>query len=74
MLTIREVASRLNASPSLVYDLLKHGRLPFIRIGTKRQGGLRIRECDLDEFLESNRRVAVHATTPVKVRLKHLKL
>lgn len=74
MLTIKEVADRLNASPSLVYDLLKLGRLPYIRIGTRRQGGLRIRECDLEEFLEANRRVAVKATPTTRVKLKHLKL
>ncbi len=73
MLTIKEVATRLNASSSLVYDLLKLGRLPFIRIGTKRQGGLRIRECDLEQFLEENRRVAVQARPPAKMKLKHLK-
>lgn len=69
-----QVAMLLNSSTSLVYNLMKEGRLPFIRIGTGKQGGKRIREDDLERFLEENRVVSRSLDPPVTVRLKHLKL
>jgi excisionase family DNA binding protein len=74
MMTVSQVAERLNCSPSLVYELLRQGRLPFIRIGTGAQGGKRVREEDLSQFIEGNR-VAEHSgAPPPRVKLKHLEL
>lgn len=72
LLLVSEVADRLNCSESLVYELLKQGRLPHINIGLGRQGGKRICEEDLEKFLEENRVNGGSVTEPVG--LKHIKL
>lgn len=46
--TIPEVAKYLKMSKSKVYDLVKTKRIPHIKIGRN----VRIRESDLDEWLE----------------------
>ena len=46
--TIPEVADYLKMSKSKVYDLVKKEKITFIKIGRN----VRIRECDLDEWLE----------------------
>ena len=47
---IKDVAKRLNASPSFVYDLLSH-ELKHYRLG-KGQGGVRVSEEHLQEYLD----------------------
>lgn len=74
MLTVNQVAKHLNCSPSLVYELLRKGRLPFIRIGIGEQGCKRIRKEDLDQFIEDNRLVGQSIGPQDRVTLKHLKL
>lgn len=58
LLTVKQVAQRLNISPSFVYELLKSGRLKHYRLG-KGQGGLRISEKQLAAYLEG-----AEGTTP----------
>lgn len=62
---IKQVAEMLNCSVSFVYDLIAEGRLSAKRLG-KGQGGLRISETALNDFLDS---VSVDA-----LDLKHITL
>lgn len=50
--TIPEVAEYLKLSKSKVYDLAKRERITFIKIGRN----VRIRESDLDDWLEKQTR------------------
>ncbi|WP_146599765.1 helix-turn-helix domain-containing protein [Novipirellula aureliae] len=50
MLTVNEVADRLNVAPSTVYGLLSQGRLKCYRIGLGR-GTIRVSEDELARFL-----------------------
>ena len=51
LLTVDEVAERLNASPRFVRQLTSQRRLGFTRVGRK----IRIAETDLESFVESGR-------------------
>ena len=73
LLTVAEVAERLHCSTSLIYGLLKQGRLPYVRLGSG-QGGKRICESDLEQFIVENKVVEQQIAPPVKVKLKHLQL
>lgn len=54
LLTVEEVAQRLNVSVSFVYNLVADGtRLKFYRLG-KGQGGLRISERQLADYLRAS--------------------
>ena len=55
LLTVKQVAERLNCCESQVYALLGAGELPYIRIGLGKQGGKRIDEADLEELPNSRR-------------------
>lgn len=71
MLTVKQVAERLQVSKSIVYALIDAQRLPCHRIGLGR-GTIRISETDLGVYLDQNR-------TKEKTRLaagpiNHLKL
>jgi excisionase family DNA binding protein len=50
MLTVKDVAGRLNCSESFVYELLASGELKHFRLG-KGQGGKRVSEEQLQEYL-----------------------
>ena len=52
LLKIPEVAEQLNVSCSFVYQAISEGRLKFFRLG-KGQGGLRISQAQIDDFLAS---------------------
>src|SRR5262249_10205859 len=51
MMTVRDVAHRLSASPELVYKLCREGALGHLRLGTGR-GAIRITEGDLAAYLD----------------------
>ncbi len=74
LLTVKDVAERLNVSPSLIYQLVESGKLSVHRIGTGR-GTIRVSQSDLESYL-----AACHTETrspsPVlrKTRLKHIHL
>lgn len=74
MFTVREVATRLRVSPSLVYQLVEAGKLACHRIGTGR-GAIRISLLDLEAYLQECRSER-HTPMPKlpRPRLKHLKL
>lgn len=76
MLTVKEVAQRLNVSQSCIYQLVESGRIPHHRIGLGR-GAIRFTADDVAEFLAGNReQSASHgpASLPARAKLKHLKL
>ena len=49
LLTAKEAAAVLRVKPPQVYDLLRRGSLPAVRIGRRR---LRVDEAKLREFIE----------------------
>jgi excisionase family DNA binding protein len=51
LLKASEVASILNISRSLVYNLIQTGKIPHIRINQS----VRVRQDDLNKFIEGNR-------------------
>lgn len=78
MLTVKQVADRLNVSINCVYQLVNTGKLACHRIGVGR-GAVRVDESDLNAFLEESR-VARNSPAPVRDRpakqgpFKHLRL
>ena len=64
-LTVKQVAQRLNVSPSIVYQLLDSGRLSCHRIG-KGRGTIRINESDL-EMTNSPQQAVQHIKDMLKV-------
>lgn len=55
MMTVEEVAKRINMSDSFVYGAIADGRLKHHRLG-KGQGGIRISEVQLADFLRTTER------------------
>lgn len=53
MLTVKQVAERLNVSPSTVYDLAASGKLSCHRIGSRGRGTLRFTEAQVEAYLAS---------------------
>ena len=74
LMTVSEVAERLNVSTSLVYQLVESGKLPVCRIGNGR-GAIRFRPQDIDQFIDA---CLTEKTSPSarrqKPRLKHIHL
>jgi excisionase family DNA binding protein len=78
LMKIPEVAGRLEASKSFVYDLISSGRLKHYRLG-KGQGGIRVSEEQLREYLKSRERGGESVPPPQKPRrprgaFRHLKV
>lgn len=70
MLTVPDIAKRLNCSPSLIYLLVSEGRLCCYRIGSRR-GTIRFSEEQLQAFLKS---CEVSPLAAVAEGLKHIRL
>ncbi|MFK7819506.1 MAG: helix-turn-helix domain-containing protein, partial [Planctomycetaceae bacterium] len=75
MLSVRQVAERLNVSRSCVYELISSGKIPHHRIG-KRRGVIRVTETGLQSYLDSIRGGCVPPTRSLQpsTTLKHLHL
>ena len=76
MLTVKQVAQRLNVSQSCIYQLVETGKIPHHRIGTGR-GAIRFSNANIESFLEDSH----HQTSgervkprPARQKLKHLEL
>lgn len=76
LLTVKEVAQRLNVSQSCIYQLVETGKIPHHRIGTGR-GAIRFSEANIESFLcDSQHHSCVGQATPrpARQKLKHLEL
>ena len=74
LLTIRDVAERLNVSPGCVYTLVAQREIAHIRIGVGR-GTIRVREEDLMRFLADRaREPRERVPSAPQLKLKHLHL
>ena len=76
LLTVKDVAQRLNVSPSCVYQLVETGKIPHHRIGVGR-GAIRFTEDDIADYLNRNRSQPVsngQPRTATRPKLKHIKL
>jgi len=79
MLTIKDVAARLSVSATCVYQLVASRKLTCHRIGVGR-GAIRIRESDLEKFVDDCRqdRVGGDSQLPnsrqTKRSFKHLRV
>ena len=76
LLTVKDVAQRLNVSQSCIYQLVETGKLPHHRIGIGR-GAIRFSEEDIAKYLEVTRKEPQESSsshTNQSRRLKHLKL
>jgi len=74
LLTIKQVAEKLNVSISLAYALVGRGMLASHRIGPNR-GAIRVHEADLAAYLDSTRcRPTNERTKPRRKKLKHIRL
>ena len=69
MLTVKQVAQRLNVSQSIIYALVEKGQIVCHRIGVGR-GSIRISEEDLACYLKSCRNTA----SSNRPKLRHLNL
>ena len=69
MLTVKQVAERLNVSQSIIYALVDAGQIVCHRIGVGR-GPIRITAEDLARYLKSCR----NADSSSRPKLRHLNL
>lgn len=69
MLTVKQVADRLNVSQSIIYALVDKGKIVCHRIGVGR-GSIRISEEDLACYLRSCR----NTESSSRPKLRHLNL
>jgi excisionase family DNA binding protein len=60
LLTVRQVAERLQVHPKTVSAWLREGRLPGLRLGMRGPAAWRVRERDLIQFLNTAEWVADH--------------
>jgi excisionase family DNA binding protein len=76
LLTVKEFAARLKISLATAYALINERQIRSVRVGS-RQGSIRIRERDLEAFLDSGGTKDVQKTSPAfssHLRLKNLRL
>ena len=51
LLTVRQVAERLQLSAALIYAMVKDGTFPALRVGNGR-GSIRFRELEVQQYLD----------------------
>lgn len=76
MLTVKQVAQRLNVSQSCIYQLVETGKIPHHRIGLGR-GAIRFTESNIESFLGDSEHQASGERAkprPTRQKLKHLEL
>lgn len=76
LLTVRDVAQRLQLSIASVYIMIRQGTLIAHRLGG-RNGAIRIRPEDLDACLVSTEQASASAKpkhAPPRIKLKHIRL
>jgi len=74
VLTVKQVAERLNLSVSKIYEMVEIGELPHHRFG----GAIRVSEEQIGEYMDRTKRERRSATPPrvtgPRPRLKNIKL
>ena len=80
LLTVRDVAQRLQLSVALIYSMVSDGSLPGLRVG-KGRGSIRFREADVQQYLDDCRLIGKRRIGRAhlllrrpKQQLKHLKV
>ncbi|MBI1311744.1 helix-turn-helix domain-containing protein [bacterium] len=76
LLTVKDVAQRLNVSQSCIYQLVETGKIPHHRIGVGR-GAIRFTEDDITEYLQNAREQPASGGSPrplTRPKLKHIRL
>lgn len=76
LLTVREAADQLSLSIASIYEMVRAGRLPAVRVG-RRGGAIRIRPEDLEDFLQASSQQTQKQSAPRvarRVKLKHIRL
>ena len=80
LLTVPQVAERLQLSVALIYSMVSDGTLPALRVGNGR-GSIRFREHDVQEYLDDCAVIGKKAKHPrmraaakPKHDFKHLKV
>jgi excisionase family DNA binding protein len=71
MLTVKQVAERLQCSAATIYELCSLKKIRHARIGKGR--AIRIREEDLEAYL-TGRAVGPEPLPPVPAKLRHLRI
>ena len=67
--TVKQAASRLNVSPSLIYALLRQHKLAAARIGCRGKGKWLVEEAEVERYRASCQVEAGSTPTP----LRHLR-
>ena len=70
LLTARVVAERLGLSPATVLLWIREGKLPAFRLPG---GAIRIREDELEQWLQARATMPLHSSAPNGVELHHAK-
>ena len=76
LFTVAEAAERLRLSQAAIYEMVRRGQLPAVRVGP-RKGAIRIRASDLDQCLEPvpiEAQVAKARPRPAKIKLRHIRI
>ncbi|MEJ7593019.1 MAG: helix-turn-helix domain-containing protein [Planctomycetaceae bacterium] len=74
LLSVSAVAELLGVSPSLVYQIVEAGKIPFHRVGIGR-GSIRFQREDVKAYIEACRfEKTQQDRKPLQMRLKHIKI
>ena len=74
LLSVSAVAELLGVSPSLVYQIVEAGKIPFHRVGIGR-GSIRFQHEDVRGYIETCRIEKTQQNRkPLQMRLKHIKI
>ena len=72
LLTVKQIAERLNVSVSCVYELISEGILSCHRIGPRR-GSVRVSEEELSRYLDACKKDSCIQQAPVcRATLRHI--
>lgn len=74
LLNVSAVAELLGVSPSLVYQIVEAGKIPFHGVGIGR-GSIRFQREDVKAYIEACRfEKTQQDRKPLQMRLKHIKI
>ncbi len=73
LITVKQAATMLTVSPSLVYALVASGTLPAVRLGTGR-GTIRLDDEAVRQYLEATKVQPPHGATIAEHDFQHLRV